>query len=350
MIRIKYKPLFELELRHRYYLSGKCPDLQVTPSADCQILLNAYGLRFLPTETGAKLFAKVETISGKDIIKSPIPEATKFTFLLKQNNIFFENFTELNLTKPQNQRYYFNNLVDNLTADAFPLLLTNTASKVVTDTDLLFFETNAFSFTDVSSADTQVSELKFIDSGEIFSQELNKHNNTYNFTYDLKKSLGGRAKFFIDGAERSAMYVANANDYANVFGVIEIFYKNDLPATYQFQLADNAVETKFYKIAFANRATRWRYIINNKYNLLVTGVNVVKSNGTPIGFNSLGGAPAGQFIMASGNPVPLVEEPITGIKLTDQADKTLIPNLPNPPLNLIRKEGTEFFSDVLITI
>lgn len=350
MISIKYKPLFDLELRHTYYLSGISPDLQVTPSADCRALLNQYGLRFLPTDTGGKLYAKVNTIAGKDIIKNPIPESTKFTFLLKLRNPLFENFTELSLTRQETQHYYFTNLVDNLAADSSPLLLTDTATKTVADTDLLTFETSSFSFTDTATAATQGSELQFLDSGETFTQELSNHNNTFNFTYDLKKTPSGKAKFFIGGTEKATVYVANTNDFAGAFGVVEIFYKSSLPATYQFQQADNAVETKFYKIAFVNRSTKWRYIISNKFNQAVTGVNVAKTNGTPIGFTAQGGAPIGQFIMASGNPVPLKEEPVTGIKLTDQADTVLIANLPNPPLNLIRKEGTDIFSDILITI
>lgn len=350
MIRIKYKPLFDLELRHSYYLNGKSTDLQLIPSEACKVLISAYGLRFLPTGSGGKLYAKVETVSGKDIIKSPIPEAVKFTFLLKVRNVNFENFTALSLTKPKNQHYYFNNLVDNLSGDSSPLLLTNTATKVVTDTDLMTFETNVFSFTDISAETTQNSEIKFIDSGETFRHELENHHKTFNFTYNLKKTSCGRAKFLIGDVERSTFYVTNANDYVGLFGVVEIFYKKTLPQTYQFQLADNSIETKFYKIAFANRATRWRYIINSKFNQAITGVKVAKTSGTPIGFGSFGGAPPGQFIMASGNPVPLREEPVTGIKLTDQADKILISNLPNPPLNLIRQEGTEVFSDVLITI
>ena len=350
MISIKYKALFDLEVRHGYYQSGICPDMIVSPTASCQTLLQYYGLRFLPTVAGGKLFAKVNTVAGKDMMKSPIPEATKFTFIMKLKNSAFENFTQLSLTRPKSQHYYFNNLTNNLAADSSPLLLTDTTAKTVADTDLLPFETNAFAFTETSNAANLSSELQFPDSGERFPQELNNHNNTFNFNYDLKVTPSGRAKFLVGGTERSSLYIISPMDFADVFGVVEIFYKSDLPAPYQFQLVDNSVETKFYKISFANRSTRWRYFISSKYNPSVTGVTVAKTNGTPIGFIPQGGAPAGQFIMASGDPVPLKEEPVAGIKLTDQADKLLIANLPNPPLNLIKQEGSDIFSDILITI
>ena len=350
MISIKYKALFDLELKHSYYQSGLCHDLVIAPTAECRTLLNYCGLRFLKTQAGGKLFAKVNTVDGKDIIKSPLPEATKFTFILKSTNNSFENFTQLTLARSKNQHYYFNNLTNNLAADSSPSLLTNTTSKIVSDTDLSVFKSNTFSFTETNNAATLLSELKFIDSGEVVGQELNNHNDTFNFSYDLKKTPSGRVKFFISNTERASMYVANGYDYADMFGVIEIFYKSNLPAAYLFQLADNSVETKFYKINFANRSTRWRYIITNKYNQSVTGVTVAKTNGTAIAFAPQAGAPAGQFIAASGIPVPLKEEPVAGIKLTDQADKVLIANLPNPSLNLVKQEGTNIFSDILITI
>jgi hypothetical protein len=144
--------------------------------------------------------------------------------------------------------------------------------------------------------------------------------------------------------------VVNSYEFADMFGLIEIFYKSDLPATYQFLQSDNSVESKFYKVAFANRATKWRYIISNKFNQAVSGVSVAKTNGSPISFAAQSGAPPGVFVMASGSPVPLREEPVTGIKLSDQANKVLIANLPNPPLNLVRQEGADIFSDILVTI
>ncbi len=350
MISIKYKALFDLEVRHSYYESGSCPDFLIAPTAGCLSLLNYYGLRFLPTVAGGKLFAKVNSVAGKDFMRNPIPEATKFTFSMKLRNTAFENFTQLNLARSKNQHYYFNNLINNPASDSFPLLLTDTTAKIVSDTDLSAFESNTFSFTETSNAATLSSELRFIDSGESFGLELKNHNNTFNFNYDLKKASSGRAKFFINGTERASTYVANSYDYSDLFGVVEIFYKSSLPANYQFQLADNSMETKSYRIAFANRSTRWRYIISSKYDQSVTAVTIAKTNGTPIAFTTQAGAQAGQFIIASGNPIPLKEEPVAGIKLTDQADKVLMANLPNPPLNLIKQEGADIFSDILITI
>ena len=350
MISIKYKQLFDLEIRHSFYIAGRSGDLELIPTARCMAMLNNHGLKFLPGQAGGKVFAKVETVAGKDIIKSPLAEGSRFTFLLRLRRPAFDNFTLLNLSRSKKQRYYFSNLISNLGADSSPLLLADTAAKVVSDSDLLTLESGTFSFTETNTATSLNSELRFTDSGEILSQALSNHQGSFNFSYNLDPSLSGRATFFVGGTQRASMYVANSYEFADMFGLIEIFYKSSLPATYQFQQADNSVETKFYKVAFANRSTKWRYIIANKFNQAVTGVKVAKTNGTPIAFTAQSGAPPGVFIMASGSPVPLKEEPVSGIKLSDQANKVLIANLPNPPLNLVKQEGADIFSDILVTI
>ena len=335
---------------HNFYVSGKCADLEIVPSAECKALLQTFGLRFMPTTFGAKVFSKVNTIAGVHFIKNPIPEATKFTFLLKLKNRLFENFTSLDLNKPKTNRYYFNNLVNNVSAVGFPLLVSDTVSKVVSNTDHLPFAINSFSFAHNSVEAEQSSELRFNDSGETFTQTLENHNNTFNFTYDLLKTLGGRAAFSIEGVDQSTMYVTSAADATNVFGIVDIFYKASLPADYNFQLPDNSVVSRFYKIQFANRSTRWRYVITKRFNQSVTGVTVAKSNGAPIAFSALPGAPAGMFIMTSNTDLPLKEDPVTGIKLTDQLNKPIIANLPNPALSMVTQEGANIFSDILITI
>ncbi len=352
MIQIKYKAVFDFEILHNFYSSGKCPDLEMVPTKNCQALLQYLGLRFLPADFGGKLFAKVVTISGKDIIKNPIPENTKFTFLLKLKKNVFENFTDLNLKKPKTSHYYFNNLTNNISSAGAPLLVANTASKAVSDLDLMPFVRNSFSYVHPDTAAKQNSEILFVDRGESFQQSLDNAGNVFNFSYDLRKTPGGRAKFFIEGAEKAFVYVTDPPGfYSDVFAIVEIFYKSSLPSSYQFQQPDNSIETKFYKIAFTNRSTKWRYIVIKKFNQSVTGLTIAKTNGTAIGFTSqVASPPANQFIFASNNPLPLKEEPVSGIRLSDQANKIIIANLPNPAVFPLKTEGGDTFSDILITI
>ena len=349
-MQIKYKELFDLEVLHSFYSSGKCPDIDLIPTIDCQVLLKQLGFVFIATNYGGKLFAKVKTTAGKDIIENPISEGTKFTFKLKLKRHEFENYTFISLDKPKGSHYYFNNLTENISAENFPLLVTNTTSKSVSDTDLLTFVSNIFSFNHTSASRSLQGELRFIDSGESFAEELNSENNIFNFSYDLNKTPGGRAQFLIEGSEVQSFYAIKPEEYADTFGIVEIFYKNSLPTAYQFQQPDNSIETKFYQIPFSNRSTNWRYIISKKFNKSVSEVKVAKTNGSTISFTAKTDSPPDQFVLVSNTPIPLIEEPVTGIKLSDQADKVLITNLPNPALNLVRVEESKTFSDILITI
>ena len=86
MIKIKYKALFSLEFAHTFYISGKCPDLEMIPSENCAMLIKSLGLHYLPSAFGGKLFAKVNNVGGNDIMKNALPEGVKFTFLLKSRN------------------------------------------------------------------------------------------------------------------------------------------------------------------------------------------------------------------------------------------------------------------------
>ena len=322
----------------------------LVPTPDCQNKLQYLGLRFLPTDFGGTLFGKVNTVGTKDIMKNPIPDNTRFCFLLKLTRNVFENFTNINLNKPKENHYYFNNLINNISPTSLPLLVANTGTKIVSDSDLLPFVSNTLNYVHNNAAASQSGEIRFIDTGESFQQTLSNYKNVFNFSYDLSKTPGGRVKLFVEGTEKASAYAIDQGNYADLFGVVEIFYKTGLPAAYQFQNADNSVVTRFYKISFTNRSTKWRYVISKKFDQSVTGVSVAKTNGTAIAFTAQGGAPANQFIMASNNPVPLEEDPVSGIKLSDQANKVIIENLPNPPLNLVRAEGADVFSDILITI
>jgi hypothetical protein len=346
MIKIKYKALFSVEFPHTFYSSGKCPDIALQPSEDCAVLMKSLGLRFLPSDFGGKLYAKVDSL---DVIKNPLTEGTKFTFLLKLKNNLFENITDLNTSKPASSHYYFNNLSSNLLAGE-PLLVANKTKKTVSETDLIPFVSNAFSFVHNSNLATQTGKLEFIDSGESLQQQLDNSNNVYNFSFDLNKSTGGQTRFLIEGTEKASFYSINPHEISDVFGVIEIFYKSNLSSAYQFQNNDHSISTKNYKIPFTNRSTKWRYIITKQFNSSITTINVAKTNGSSIDFTLLGSSPPGKFIFTSNNVLPLKQDPITGIKLTDSTNKVIIANLPNPPLNLIRTEGSDTFSDILITI
>src|SRR5690606_7788367 len=145
----------------------------------------------------------------------------------------------LNTVKPRNSHYYFNNLTENLSEDSLPLLVANTTSKVVSDADLLPFVRNTFSYVHTADAEVLESELRFVDAGQTFHQELSNYNQTCDYTYDLKPMSMCKAVFFIVNTDIGSSYVLGLVEPARVFGIVAIFHQDDLPATYQFLTPDD---------------------------------------------------------------------------------------------------------------
>lgn len=350
MIHIKYKELFDIEILHNFYSSGKSADLKLVPTSECAQLIRRLGLRFIATDFGGKLFAKVNTVSASDFIATPIPDNTKFTFKLQIVNGAFVNFTNVKLNKIAGTYYYFNNLVNNLSADGFPLLVSDSAAKVVTDNDLLGLESNTFAYTHTQAVAQRTGTIEMIDSGDKISQTLANNNNNFNFSFDLSPLPGGRAKFSVQNVEKKRFYIIDASEQQSLFALVDIFFNSSVVAAYKFLQANGSVTSTKYKISFGSRQTRWRYIITKKYNATISAVTVAKTTAPAIAFTAQAGVPAGKFIVASNNLLPFSEINIQGIKLSDQSSNIIIPNLPNPSAALIKPEGADVFSDILITI
>lgn len=350
MIQVKYASLFEVVFLHDYYKDSLCRDIMITPSPASQQTLRQLGWRVVNTDTGCKVFGKVTEVNKVDFLNTPVPENTRLVFLLQLRNRTFETFTQLSLSKKQNEHFYFNNLVNNPGQGGTPLLVANTGSKKVSDNDLLRFERNSYRRSHNSNAPSHTGEVRFTDNGEIFSQTLDNNKDQFNFSIDLREATGGRAAFFLDGNKQDDFYLEDSGVGSDCFGVIEIFHRAALPDGYRFVNSNRSVATKKYTIRFANRQTTWRYVVTRKFNTQVDEVKIKKANGGGIDFTNQGGQPAGQFVLTSNTLVPLKEETVTGIRLTDKNDKELIAHLPNPSLSVLKQEGNQLFSDIFITI
>lgn len=120
-----YKKLFEVVVRHDYYLkelSGTTSvwsedynihdDLDFIPTMECKKRLKDYQMVLKPCPCGFNLYARALKTENLDEFSSfiYIPSDLKLTFLIRRKNPFFSNFTNLRLTEEGKQLYYFNNL------------------------------------------------------------------------------------------------------------------------------------------------------------------------------------------------------------------------------------------------
>jgi hypothetical protein len=356
MIQIKYISLFEVELLHDYYRDKLCKDFFVTPSLQSVALLQNFGLRFISTPSGFKVFARVDEINNKNFLKTQVPEKTRFVFLLFLKNPGFTTFSQVDLKAKTDQHYYFNNLGENLGANDTALLITNSTDKKVSNSDLMTFKSGAYAFTNNVDIDEKQVKLVFTDTGEQFQQVLDADKSISRklFSFDLTQATG-RAKIFSGADEKESFYVMNQSDRQDLFAVIEIFSTKDLKDKYQFIKKSNSperfeVSTVKYKIPFASRRSVWRYNVARKFNKNITGISIKKESGSVIEFESSPGSTSELFIMNSKTPLTFSEETVTGIKLSDNNGQAIINHLPNPSLQLLKEESGKVFSDIFITI
>lgn len=355
MITIIYKELFEVVLLHDFFTDGKCTALELQPAASCMQALRQAGLRCLPTPNGIKVLAKADKTGSAAnpvyTIKTPLPENSRFLFLMQPKTPAFETFSQTNMERPGGTVYYFNNLgPENPDSNGLPSLVRDAAAKKVSDSDLVRVEQGVYGFVASGNTAKKAGTLQGVDSGVMFHEDMLRNNNKYFFSFNLARAPEGRMTFQVDGVEKDAFYNLPSVESAACLGLVEIFHRAALPEAHRFVLGDGTMGTKIYPIHFANRATRWRYFINRKFNSAVNSVSVQKTGSGSIGFTAQGGLPAGEFVVASNAAVPLREQPVTGIQLKDQGNKVLIAHLPNPAFTHLKKEGSELYSDVFITI
>jgi hypothetical protein len=296
MIQIKYAPLFDIGFLHDYYTDKQCRDIKIVPSPACAQLLTRLGLRHIATDTGCKVWAKVSQVGNQDFVTAEVPENTRLTFLLLLQNPHFETFSSLSLSKAAEQRYYFNNLVNNAAGD-IAHLVADAGTKKAGNSDLLKFVRNTYQFSHPNNAATRIGEIRFTDSGEKLEKTLDNNNDLFNFSFDLRDTSGGRAGFFIENTNADNFYVHDSGARQDIFGIIEIFHRAALPAAYRFINNDKSVSAKTYRVQFANRQTTWQYVVNKKFNQQVTDVKIRKTGTGSIDFTKKPGTPAGQFIL-----------------------------------------------------
>ena len=261
---ITYKPLCSLDIYHEYFLndglvpfdiSEKLKEKQlsnydarefidVVPSEETYHYLNAHKIIFKPTETGFTLLIQVEEISEEAqnyIPKIPVLENFNLSFLLYINDFLFENYSTVNAIPIV--PFYFSN--------------TKPAS-----------ENNNFTYIDVAETKHPISDFKI---SETTWKSIRKQ-----FSEEEMESLFGVISLNITD-DNLQTYTANKR---------KLLSKKD----------ELSVESKKFKIQFANRKTIWHYknALNNTlvHSTEPTELPLVKNGKIDYKFNSREQPPA----------------------------------------------------------
>ncbi|MFV0591115.1 MAG: hypothetical protein ACK5M7_06995 [Draconibacterium sp.] len=279
---IKYKPLFEVRIHHKYFLNMGTDDFflmseedkekqlagykvskffLVVPTTKSRNLLAGQHLVFSLTNTGFVIWVQVSD-ADDTIPFISLDDALELTFLLKPLNHTFNNFTELSFTS---------------------------AGK-------LFFFSN-------SRLETEPVSFPFI---KLLDDHLPVSEN---FLLSL------------DGEKKVKAELSRSEQSNNWFGLIKIRMQSDDP-TLNVTVSPNEIHTNIpvFEILFENRKTVWRYFFDEKPK--------VKTN------DSVTEETASGLQLITKVPQPLTEKGFVSIQL----DGT---QLPNPDAQVIKPNSID---------
>lgn len=233
----RFDILFKVLVNHTYYLDRVCPDLEVLPSRDCRHRLGKFGLLTRPVANG-----RLVAFEAEDAIRTPrvkIEGNKVFTFLLKQKNPSFENFTTLT-SKDPSEIYYYDNLGG-----------TTMALQTVK------LRPSLFKYPYESTTKNINLSLTNVWGDKVYDKDLSADSKKFNHEVDARTWTPGlyelkiKAGTTVKVAEK--IYISDEIVQSGCFGIVEIFQKGTVQLDYSAE--------QDYRIEFSAKTTPWKYII-----------------------------------------------------------------------------------------
>ncbi|WP_321344230.1 hypothetical protein [uncultured Draconibacterium sp.] len=237
----KYRPLFEVNILHKYFLNKGNDDyfsmtdaekekqlagyplselFSIVPSATTLLKLNGYKLICKITDHGFMVWSQISE-SNNNMPLVTLNDSLSLTFLLKTTKSTFNHFTQVGLSNA-GQFFFFSNNRLSTEAPGFPL--------------------------------------------------IKKANNTTAITDSYRLSAGS-----INNKKR----LMSTEELENLVGIIRIGMKGE-NGSYHITKADGSLrnEHREFNIVFANRKTTWRYFFDADQQT-TNNDDVKKENGNP---------------------------------------------------------------------
>lgn len=361
-MKLSYKPLFQVRLRHTFYQKGvSLSDFRVKPTPATETLLQDRGLVFRHEPDHFAVYAEVAPDTEPGELKRAIgDENLCWRFLLEPLHPYLFNISQLDHYRVGRELFCFDNLRDDRADGRLYLGDSLAAARLGDPVALQGSETLHYRFqTAVSSAQLSLFDRfgNLLDSLQL--QVPPGEGRTREFRYDLSGVPGmraGRYRLQDDQGGELSFYYDPALFGGNVFAVIELFNRTDertpdnsnrVPPAYRFLDGDQLTGLEAFTLQLERRNTRWRYIVSKKYDnndvtlaqLAVTG---------PVSFDRADEAQ--RVVFTAQDPLPLAQ---TQQKITLAHNGTEIRGLPNPslssPLDGTAAEGIKY-SDIYIYV
>ena len=362
---IKYDILFELEIRHTYYMEACAIDFDIIPTPECAELISRYGFVFRRSKCGFKVFAQVvpET-NPAQLFNSPGDESLKFSFVMSLRNSYFGGVSEIASYHPSRQLFYFCNLYDDIEENNRFLGDHIDGARVGNPISVIKTHNLNYTFPNPVNAASFTLEDIFGNNYPLEKQEFsfpNPADMTTSFQHALGSVPGIKSGRFLmsDNQAGSQAFYYNPELYGkDVFGIIEIYTNtndftepsnNLVPEPYRF-IENDAISGKGkYYIGFEASQIKWMYVCRKNQENTGNGISV--DNLTvegPVVFSKSGGDDIEERRILSDDPITATDQQVNvilkhnGIKIRD---------LPNPAMgSTLKSENNEIFYELYIYV
>lgn len=252
-----YKLIFEINIIHDYYPNGKIAanDLEITPIPHTENTLRNYRMVLKNADSKIKVYYEYEKEENSELPAIEIDKELKLTFLIKQNNPQFINFTEIPFLTMNREIIYFTNKKKNIITENGSLSIDNFTSEK----DLLsFLPKDIEIITDNKNVDFQIlnSTNQTVANHKKGTSAIDTSVNFIN--------TNSNGKYTIKTKNQEINFILyNAKTQSGTIGYIEIFINNEI-----IKFVEKQQKHYSYSINFKPRNIFWQYYIIQKYNSL----------------------------------------------------------------------------------
>lgn len=337
----KVKTLFKVDIEHDFHQEGINSDFEIVPTPQTSRFLRNHGMLFRPVESGCLVAALLEENELGNHHLRLIPEKSGILQFMMLNRVpHFLSYTNLPFHNLNKKIYYFNNLLSNI-IEGNKLL--HSAGSKVTASEQENRKSGRYHFQyNGGTKQTVTARLNFPDMGFKEEKVASNNNGVAEFDFQLSDFPTGRAELEVEGAKVDSFYSMNLQDVSKVFGMIEIFFSDEVPSPYQFFDEQGNITQQEYKISFENRKTFWKYIVINKNGENLEDIEIEDNDNIYTFSEYLSDQyPANSKIFVSDQEISLSSEPKGSFSLITKKSsnkRVLVDPLPNPGSEMLKRD------------
>lgn len=280
-MRIAYRRLVGVRVQHGFYANGRTNgDFEIAPTAATAALLTARGLRYRTEADGISVFGEIEPDSQPPELLHPLgKDALRFVFALKLVRKSLFTATAGADFRPGQSLLCFDNLREDTDVAADRAFLGDSVVGQRVGPASWLLTRPSFDYplaAPVSAATVSVTD-RFGALVATSSVVAPLGTTLTEVRLDLAALLGerrGRYALSDDHGGSLAVYYDPDLEASRPFGVIEVYSRtepftpdgmNRVPPAYRFLAGDVLTGQDTFHVGLEARATRWRYVVNKKY-------------------------------------------------------------------------------------